>query len=584
MAVITPNTFDPANRFAAVRFAQGTPLCDCDLNEEVDIRRDEARFLLRDVVGDGAPADSDGFAIVGIGANADFDIAQGPAGSAQGVMIAEGRAVRLPADATLRGQPLHESQAGAAAGAARLGTVVIQEIPTPVADGTLTVYLDVWERLLEAAEDPTLVLPALGVESSARLVREFAVRWRAGVGVPTSGDADFEAEHSYAALAEIARRNGDDQINAANVTDLRRTRVATPSRGDFDQIARDAFGAGYVVDGTAPRLDFALRDVINAMLRDGRSAMLGPEVLNSLSPGFPQIVYLGSGLRRLYWIGPSTTPGTNAIIAQEETSPGVFAAATEEFDLTGGFSVGSLKTIAQPGDVVWAMYQGSGGAGVDEIYGRRFEGGVWAPEVTISTGNDNTNPVAAADEAGNVHIVWRDTSAGTDLQSAVIAPGAAGAGAVVTADGAAALDVVYSLGRAPEGGVRLVKAEGGPNWGFETKRWDPTTSLWEGAFDAVLDSVTSTELEMASAATLVGETTLAFTVRSASTFDLETARLEVAPGGFQISDRRRLVRATLADPSQIPLQPAMTEDPDGNIRLAYRTQTDLRAFALVFRV
>jgi len=266
---------------------------------------------------------------------------------------------------------------------------------------------------------------------------------------------------------------------------------------------------------------------------------------------------------------------------------GGFAAPIQQFDLTGGLSTGGLGIATQPGGAIWAVYQGSSGGGVDEIFARRFEAGVWAAEIAVSTGSDNANPKAATDESGNVHIVWRDTSAGTVLQSASIAPGAAGpGGAPVAADATSAGDVVFSLGRAPEDGVRLVKAEGGPSWAFETKRWDPGAGAWEGAFTSVTNTVTSPAIDLASAATPTGETALAFTVRDggSTTFDLETARLEVAPGGFDLSDRRRLLRETIATASEIPLQPALTEEPGGNLRLTYRTQTDLRGFALVFEV
>ena len=47
----------------------------------------------------------------------------------------------------------------------------------------------------------------LGVESCARLKREWVVRARAGNSVPTPGDADdFIAGHSYYALATIAHQ------------------------------------------------------------------------------------------------------------------------------------------------------------------------------------------------------------------------------------------------------------------------------------------------------------------------------------------------------------------------------------------
>ena len=55
------------------------------------------------------------------------------------------------------------------------------------------------------------MLPGLGVESAARMKREWCVRTRQGIVAPKPGDADFVAGHSYALLATLARKmNGGE--------------------------------------------------------------------------------------------------------------------------------------------------------------------------------------------------------------------------------------------------------------------------------------------------------------------------------------------------------------------------------------
>ena len=79
--------------------------------------------------------------------------------------------------------------------AACLGVPTIAEVPNVT--GTVVAYLDVWERLVTPVEDPGLVHSGLGVESCARLKREWVVRTRAGSSVPVPGNADFITGHSY---------------------------------------------------------------------------------------------------------------------------------------------------------------------------------------------------------------------------------------------------------------------------------------------------------------------------------------------------------------------------------------------------
>jgi hypothetical protein len=226
MAVISPNSFDPLKRYVGVRLQQGVPIADRDWNELEDTLKFEQRAFLRWFIGNGIPEGSNAFQIIGSGLTNDFTISVGGGGSdglSAGRCLVDGMSVFITSDFTFASQPLHVSQAGSTALAAALGVPRI-DMPAPEA-GTLAAYLDVWERLVTPAEDPSLVLPGLGTESCARVKRELAVRVRSGTTSPILGDANFLPSHSYYLLATIARRNGDPLINAADVGDRRQTRL-----------------------------------------------------------------------------------------------------------------------------------------------------------------------------------------------------------------------------------------------------------------------------------------------------------------------------------------------------------------------
>src|SRR5262245_43802462 len=174
MAVITPSSFDPLKTRCNVRLQQGVPIVDADWNELDDIRKFEMRAFVKWFVGDGIPDANDGFRIDAVGAADDFVIRAGGSTPASGASNAEialrnvGRCgaecldVIMPCDVNFHAQPVP------------IGAPAIA--PIPVVTGPVTVYLDVWERLVTFQEDPSLVLPGLGTESCARVKRSFAVR------------------------------------------------------------------------------------------------------------------------------------------------------------------------------------------------------------------------------------------------------------------------------------------------------------------------------------------------------------------------------------------------------------------------
>lgn len=240
MAQITPDTFDPLRRFVSVRLQQGVPIVDADWNEQDDVRQFEMRAHTRWFVGDGVPYGSDAFRITALAAPAANNILINagvpPAAPGENAMtvglrhvgrcLVDGKEAAIAENIRFRAQALHVSQAGAANLATRWATSTIAEMP--VLDGTICLYLDVWDRLVRPDELPALVFPEIGTESCARIRREWAVRARTGTTAPAAGDADFVVGHAYYALARINRVAADPIVYPGQITDLRERQLLTP--------------------------------------------------------------------------------------------------------------------------------------------------------------------------------------------------------------------------------------------------------------------------------------------------------------------------------------------------------------------
>jgi hypothetical protein len=296
MAVITPDTFDPLRSYIGVRLQQGVPLVDADWNEAHDVRKFEVQAFLKWFVGNGVPEGNDGFRIAALdpAAMEDFVVRRGVGTAPDGTnnvdrglrhvgrCLVDGMDVLIAEDLTFRDQPLHVSQGGAATALATTwGVPTIAEVPNVT--GTIAVYLDVWERLVTPMEDPRLVHSGLGVESCARLKREWVVRTRAGSSVPAPGDADFMTGHSYYALATIAHR-ASAPITAEAIIDQRERRLLMPPA----TLIEDLFGPVDYRRGLGRPL-VNLREAINSLLRGelpgGPEASIGPEGFIALGRG-----------------------------------------------------------------------------------------------------------------------------------------------------------------------------------------------------------------------------------------------------------------------------------------------------------
>jgi hypothetical protein len=232
MAVITPSTFDPLKARCNVRLQQGVPIVDADWNELDDIRKFQLRSYLRWFVGDGIPNDGAAFRIDAITSavkdnftirfgdtappdgTSNFDQAMRYAGRA----IVDGMDIMITSDVKYKDQPLFS--------AAALGVPIIAAMP---ATADVAVYLDVWERLVTAQEDTSLVLGGIGTESCSRVKREWCVRTRAGKLAPKASDSDFIADHAYYLLAVVTRADPNANILPSHISDQRHVRLSLAS-------------------------------------------------------------------------------------------------------------------------------------------------------------------------------------------------------------------------------------------------------------------------------------------------------------------------------------------------------------------
>jgi hypothetical protein len=190
-ADISRSTFDALKDYSGVRMQQGRVQVDADWNEQLDIQHHRERTSRRDIIG-----------AAGV-SRQDLDLDSGERGGFElTVDSATNRLALNPGRIYVDGIlcELHEGDPNAQ----NLDPVGIVDQPD---QGRYLVYLDVWEREVLAAEDPSIVDPALLVPDTAvRSKVEWtvgAIRWTGGQGVPSSQQCEE--------LLEQVRR-GDDAL------------------------------------------------------------------------------------------------------------------------------------------------------------------------------------------------------------------------------------------------------------------------------------------------------------------------------------------------------------------------------------
>jgi hypothetical protein len=484
MAVISANTFNALHRYVSVRLQQGVPLVDADWNEMEDIRQFELRAFLKWFVGDGIPDGSNGFEISATGDADNFTIQAG--GSTDGLnagrCLVDGQDVFITDDVNFTDQPLHNSQPGAAELAALAGGVpVIANVPPGAA--TLMIYLDVWMRLVTIEEAPDLVHPGLGIESCVRNRREWAVRVRDGTAVPASGDADFIDGHSYYALALVDHAPGDP-ITADTITDLRRRGLTVQPRGYFDQIARDTFGSAYTLNtGGQPTLPFSLRAVVNAMLRSGRPALIGPEILVTAAPPhwYPTSAVDDAGNQWLFWL-----EGSNLTEIHFQRQVDGHAWQPPALLRTINGQSAGLAAVAAAG-MIWLFWSDQVNANQWDIFGQVFRNGAWESQFLVSAGTTNLFNLglsAGATSADEVMVVWlrQDLAPSTIFFSRLFTadPTVAGPITQVSEDYEASPAVVVDV----DDTIHVYGLiAGAPPAGIQLSTWQPGPATWTAPAD-----------------------------------------------------------------------------------------------------
>ncbi|MBV7328171.1 hypothetical protein KFU94_07900 [Chloroflexi bacterium TSY] len=408
MGNFSRDTFDKLKHYVSVRLQQGVPIVDADWNEAFDIRKYELQAFLKWFVGNGVPEGNNGFAIVpAISVGNDFIITGGD-GTTDGAgrCLVEGWDVIIEDDLQYSEQPLYNNDVLATG----WGVQPVLPLTTPEADRTDTVYLDVWEREVDGAEDPDhLINPAIGIETSVRLKREWVVRVTEDAIAPPNPPTEG---HVFYPLASLTRTAGEDPILPEQIIDLR-LELATISNHDLQQVAADAFGADYTLNhDSQPDLKMSLREAINALLRGGLPTT--PELPLTTEEADtnrnPTVLADSNGDIWVFW--DSRRDNKNDIWYKR------YDRASDTWQIDQTVSDGSDNDFGPAaiedsnGDiwVFWTRSDSRGGSSINNIWYRRYvrDDGQWRHEEHLTEGFDPDNePLAVEDGNGDVWVFWR---------------------------------------------------------------------------------------------------------------------------------------------------------------------------------
>ena len=217
-----------AKHYVGIPLQQAVPLLDADWNELENLRRHQHERLGARFVGNGVPDGSDGFHILDVGDDNDFLIRKG-------ALLLNGRLIVGDADVRYTQQPQPQPP-----------QQPIPPLTTPNADQTSIIYLDAWEREVDAQEDPDLIDNRIGVETCLRLKSEWAVR-TAAVASPQNLPAPAPG-HDFYPLARVRRLANNPKITFVMLTDLRRLHLTLAAA---TKAPLELFGPGGIVTFTA---------------------------------------------------------------------------------------------------------------------------------------------------------------------------------------------------------------------------------------------------------------------------------------------------------------------------------------------
>lgn len=395
MGDFSRNTFNKLNHYVSVRMQQGVPLIDADWNEQEDIRKYELRTFLKWFVGNGVPKGNDGFHIMPPANNEENDfIIKGGTEDDPGYCLVDGWDVMIEDDINYTGQPLYENES-----LAEKWNVKKPGPLSPPTDGERTdmVFIDVWEREVDAYEDDKLINEDIGIETCVRLKREWAVRVAENLS-DEEGLKQYLQDHEivrpghvYYPLAFLTRTASQNVIS--NITDLRRTGLAVLSeeitikdgyvgigtiepevkldvngdiksdnltviQKDVHQITTDAYGSSYTLCHYGqPELRVSLRDAINAVLRGAL---------------------------------PATSPEALTIETSNESLPRAFK------DQHG---------------VIWVFWRSVRYGKLETWYNRRVNG-TWEGQIQLTSGGYDEWAFPLEDRDGNIWVFWHSKRTG----------------------------------------------------------------------------------------------------------------------------------------------------------------------------
>jgi hypothetical protein len=193
-------THRPDQHFSAVIAQQGRVQLDADLNEQAAIQVAAVRGLVADLIGpDGGPRGSAGFTVTHLPGNGQPDDLTIGGGRyyVDGISCDAGRPVPgVPVPD--RGTPQEPAPVGPWTYWSQPDAYLDPELPGDRLPGTFPylVYLQVWERVITAAEQPTLREVALGptvTDTAARIKVVWQVRAVPAAELGVAADADTAA-------------------------------------------------------------------------------------------------------------------------------------------------------------------------------------------------------------------------------------------------------------------------------------------------------------------------------------------------------------------------------------------------------
>lgn len=192
--------------YVGLHIEQGVPILDRDLNLLNDLITATVRSIVMRYIGSGLASGAQGFAIQAIPAANNFRIAAGT--PPPGTCLVGGIEVSIAADLNYAAQPGVRALTTPSAGQ-----------PNPRED---TVFLDVALETVDGASDADLLNAAdIGIQTSVRLRPTWVVRVAEGAATPPPAAPG----HVHYVLARLTRPRNVAEIQAAQITDLRQTRL-----------------------------------------------------------------------------------------------------------------------------------------------------------------------------------------------------------------------------------------------------------------------------------------------------------------------------------------------------------------------